>query len=176
MLVFRLQNHCFIKTVDKLVRDQTVSMWDFGSSFHYCVVQNVTADVLLHSKMKRKGFAKQADGKSQPSHECVNKLVAAAINFLFLIKPWNVPLCSAAVTCNQLAIITALLSAPGSWINKNPAPPSITWKLSHWVPLQSSSAIQPADSWTPRSRALPPKRAWSGPFKLNIAILHHSWI
>lgn len=54
------------------------------------------------------------ESQSQPRHECVNKLEAAAINFLFLIKLWNVPLCSAAVTCNQLAIITALLSAPGS--------------------------------------------------------------
>lgn len=60
----RRQNHCFTKTIDELVRDQTVSMWDFGSSFHYCVIKNVTADVLLHNKMKWKGFAKQAGGKS----------------------------------------------------------------------------------------------------------------
>lgn len=69
---------------------------------------------LLQSNMTCKGFAKQGGDKSQPRHERVNKLEAAAINFLFLIKLRNVPLRSAAVTCNQLAIITALLSAPGS--------------------------------------------------------------
>lgn len=34
--------------------------------------------------MKCKGFAKQAAGESQPRHECMNKLEAAAINFFVL--------------------------------------------------------------------------------------------
>lgn len=44
--------------------DQIVSIVDFGSSFHYCVIKTVTADVLLPNKMKCKGFAKPAGGKS----------------------------------------------------------------------------------------------------------------
>lgn len=69
---------------------------------------------LLRNQMKCKGFAKRAGGKSEARHECMSKLGSAAINFLLLIKLWNVPLCSAAVACNQAAIITGLLSAPGS--------------------------------------------------------------
>lgn len=68
----------------------------------------------------------------------MNKLEAAAIKFLFLIKLWNVLLCSAALTRNQLAIITGLLSAPGSWINTNPTPPPNHLKV---IPLSATSII-----------------------------------
>lgn len=71
----------------------------------------------------------------------MSKLEAAALNFLFLIKLWNVLLCSAAVTCNQLAIITALLSAPGSWINKNPDPPPPPNNHLKVIPLSATSII-----------------------------------
>lgn len=83
-------------------------------------------------------------------------------------------LCSAEVTCNQLLIITALLSAPGSW-------KKLKWNapLNHLkvTPLSATSIIisdTMPDSWTREAEKLPPERAWSVSFELNSTILHNS--